>query len=237
MYANTWSELKVLILGFPPLILRIKMETINPFFSGMYIATGNKMKVSEYEDIFGSEVSFHEIELPEPELDPTLINKMSGGKFLDASRKVAKEKAIAAFEILQEPVVVEAVSLFVQCLDGYPGPFIGSFEGEYALNIVVNQIKASRESSNDKATAYATLAVWYPKLKKAEYRHACIEGKVSLEQVGTNGFGWDPIFIPKVNGVDVKITFAQMKAGCKNLISMRRVVAEKVQQKPFTSPQ
>jgi len=84
MYANTWSELKVLSVYSNKCDRH--MNTNNPFFSGMRFATGNKMKVFEYEDIFGSKVHFYEVELPEPELDPTLISKMSRGKFIDASR-------------------------------------------------------------------------------------------------------------------------------------------------------
>ena len=51
-----------------------------------------------------------------------------------------------------------------------------------------------------------------------------INGTVSLEPKGTNGFGYDPIFIPENN---VK-TFAEMKLEEKNIISHRKIAITKL---------
>ena len=51
-----------------------------------------------------------------------------------------------------------------------------------------------------------------------------INGTVSLEPKGTNGFGYDPIFIPENN---IK-TFAEMKLEEKNVISHRKIAITKL---------
>ena len=50
-----------------------------------------------------------------------------------------------------------------------------------------------------------------------------INGTVSLEPKGTNGFGFDPIFIPENH----KQTFAEMKLEAKNIISHRKIAITK----------
>ena len=52
-----------------------------------------------------------------------------------------------------------------------------------------------------------------------------IDGKVSLEPLGENGFGYDPIFIP----VNYKKTFAEMGSKQKNKISHRMIAVTKLQ--------
>jgi XTP/dITP diphosphohydrolase len=51
-----------------------------------------------------------------------------------------------------------------------------------------------------------------------------INGTVSLEPKGTNGFGYDPIFIPKNNNK----TFAEMDLEEKNVISHRKIAITKL---------
>ena len=50
-----------------------------------------------------------------------------------------------------------------------------------------------------------------------------INGTISLEPKGTNGFGFDPIFIPDNH----KETFAEMKLVEKNMISHRKIAITK----------
>ena len=51
-----------------------------------------------------------------------------------------------------------------------------------------------------------------------------IYGTVSLEPRGTNGFGYDPIFVPENN---IK-TFAEMNLEEKNIISHRKIAITKL---------
>ena len=51
-----------------------------------------------------------------------------------------------------------------------------------------------------------------------------INGTVSLEPKGSNGFGYDPIFVPE-NSIK---TFAEMKLEEKNKISHRKIAITKL---------
>ncbi|MBH00549.1 MAG: non-canonical purine NTP pyrophosphatase [Candidatus Pelagibacter sp.] len=51
-----------------------------------------------------------------------------------------------------------------------------------------------------------------------------IEGTISKKKIGTKGFGYDPIFIPKGK----KITFGQMKPALKNKIDHRAKAFRKI---------
>jgi XTP/dITP diphosphohydrolase len=59
------------------------------------------------------------------------------------------------------------------------------------------------------------IAVGYDGSKRIFYW--CFEGEVSREIRGENGFGWDPIFIPKGSSM----TFAEMDPVEKDKISHR----------------
>ena len=75
---------------------------------------------------------------------------------------------------------------------------------------------------NRKANAITYLGIFNGqkyKLFKGE-----IEGKIARKPKGKNGFGWDPIFIPKGHSK----TFAEMNPDEKNMISMRKQALTKL---------
>jgi XTP/dITP diphosphohydrolase len=53
-----------------------------------------------------------------------------------------------------------------------------------------------------------------------------MEGKISTEVKGEEGFGWDPIFIPK----GYKKTWGQMTAEEQSKTSMRRIGLKKLEE-------
>jgi XTP/dITP diphosphohydrolase len=55
------------------------------------------------------------------------------------------------------------------------------------------------------------------------FKGSC-EGRISARAIGSHGFGFDPIFIPK----GISKTFAQMNTSEKNLISHRGKALEKL---------
>ena len=57
-----------------------------------------------------------------------------------------------------------------------------------------------------KARFVCALTIYGPNLKRV-YSIGIVEGRISNKKIGNNGFGYDPIFIPKGK----KVTFGQMK--------------------------
>lgn len=71
----------------------------------------------------------------------------------------------------------------------------------------------------------AVIALYFQPLDKIFTFEGSVEGKVSKEIKGTNGFGYDPIFIP--NGLSNN-TFGELSIEEKNAISHRAKAWQKM---------
>ncbi len=171
----------------------------------IYFGTTNAGKLVEARDILGIEVIGTPLEIDEIQsLDPL---------------EVATKKALAYYCTLQKPVLIEDLSLSFTALKQLPGPYISSFEKALDNRGLIALLTGQSDRS---AVAQTTLA-FATNPKKVVSFVGTIEGKIAHKPAGTNGFGWDPIFIPK----GFSKTFAQMTAEEKNAISMRRIALEK----------
>ena len=74
-----------------------------------------------------------------------------------------------------------------------------------------------------KARFVCALTIYGPNLKRV-YSIGIVEGRISNKKIGNNGFGYDPIFIPKGK----KVTFGQMKFKNKFKIDHRAKAFRKI---------
>jgi XTP/dITP diphosphohydrolase len=79
----------------------------------LVIVTGNKGKANEIAIITGFTVEAKNIDIPEIQS-------------LDIE-SVAREKALAAYEILKRPVVVDDTGMSIEALNGLPGALVAWF--------------------------------------------------------------------------------------------------------------
>jgi phosphoribosyl 1,2-cyclic phosphodiesterase len=87
----------------------------------------------------------------------------------------------------------------------------------YAFEKVYSKIKKKKKlNKKNNARFYCSLAVAFPNGKYKTFS-GTVNGKISKEPKGNNGFGYDPIFIPD----GYKKTFGEMKADLKDKISHR----------------
>lgn len=114
---------------------------------------------------------------------------------------VALHKAKQAYEKLQRPVLVEDVALTFHALGNLPGPFIKWFETELGLE------KACRllDPFDDRSATASCVFAYYDGQQMKTFKGS-LEGRIAEHPRGSNGFGWDPIFIP----AGYKITRAEM---------------------------
>lgn len=167
-------------------------------------ATTNPGKIAEAIEILKIEIVPSGLEIPE-------IQSMD-------IKKVALQKSADYFNQLKTPLLIEDVSLSFDALNGLPGPYINDFSkalGNAGLIKLMNK-------NNRSATAITTL-VYCDQDGNPHVFQGTIKGTISTEERGTNGFGWDPIFIP--NGF--KKTFAEMTELEKNSLSMRKIALQK----------
>ena len=119
----------------------------------------------------------------------------------------------------------------IDILDGDPGIYSarwGGKKGDFirAMNKVFKELSKKHNNWRNKkikARFICALTIYGPNQKKIS-SIGKIEGYISSSMKGKNGFGYDPIFIPKGK----KITFGQMKPLEKYKIDHRFKAYKKV---------
>jgi len=127
-------------------------------------------------------------------------------------------KAKAVYEIYREPVLADDSGLSIDQLDGRPGVYSARYAGENCTyednNLkIIDELKSLSEPHKAK---FISCAVFYDGKNKIE-AYGELHGRMIFEQRGTNGFGYDPIFIP--DGYNQ--TISEMEFEKKNKISHR----------------
>ena len=121
--------------------------------------------------------------------------------------------------------------LEIDILGGAPGVYSARWGGKKndfvkAMNRVFNELDKKNKiwkTKKIKARFICALTVYGPD-QKAINSVGKIEGYISPLMKGENGFGYDPIFIPKGK----KITFAEMKPSQKYKIDHRYIAFKKI---------
>ena len=88
-------------------------------------------------------------------------------------------------------------------------------------------LKKIKDKKNRTAYFVCSLSFRHPNKKKTITVEGKIFGSISYKILGKNGFGYDPIFIPK----NYKETFGQMKKMKKIKIDHRFIAFEKLKKK------
>lgn len=179
------------------------------------IATKNKGKAEEFKAFFKAYgiVAKSLLDLADklPDVEET-------GKTF---RENAALKAEQIADILGCPVLSDDSGLVIDSLDGRPGVYSARFAGENATDDE-NIDRVLEELSDiplDERTArfVSILAVKVPGEETIFAEGRC-EGHIGLARLGTDGFGYDPVFIPE----GYIVTMATLTLVQKNRISHRK---------------
>ena len=140
------------------------------------------------------------------------------GATLEANARI---KAAAIAETLGSLAVSDDTGLEVDALDGAPGVYSARFAGEhatYADNVtkLLRDLEGTNSSSRTARFSTVAMARW-PDGREVAAR-GTVEGVITTAARGTNGFGYDPVFVP-IEG-DGR-TFAEMSPAEKHGLSHR----------------
>ena len=120
--------------------------------------------------------------------------------------------------------------LSVKCLDNKPGIYSARWAKKYGsfYNAMKRIIKLVHNNNNRnyEATFFCALTLQLTNKKKISVLGK-IDGSISNKIIGTKGFGYDPIFIPK----GYKKTFGQMSKRKKILMDHRFIAFKKLKAK------
>jgi XTP/dITP diphosphohydrolase len=179
----------------------------------LVLATSNKGKVKEIQEYCES----FEV-VPYSDLIEPFEIVEDGATF----QENAIIKAKAVYDALQRDDVVvlaDDSGISVAELDGAPGIYSARYGGENAddkanLQKLVDTLKAKNKSSSP---AYYTAAMAIVHKGKVQTLHGWMYGKVITTPRGTNGFGYDPIFIPQ----GFEQTLGELQSDVKKELSHR----------------
>lgn len=142
----------------------------------LYFITGNKNKYIEAKEVV-SEMEQLDIDLPE-------IQESD-------AKEVIKFKLQEAQKHQQSELVVEDISLHLDCLNGLPGPLIKWFIRAMGVKGIADMAEKLGQTS-----AQAKALLGYSKDGEIYFFEALVKGQI-VQPRGEYGFGWDPIFQPE----------------------------------------
>lgn len=177
------------------------------------IATGNQDKVREINEIL-SGTDFEAVSMKSIGINPDIVEDA------DTFEGNALIKAKAVHALVNDYVMADDSGLCIDALDGAPGVYSARFCGENStyqekFDKIFEMLK---DVPNDKRTAHfvCAIAVVRPDGSSFTVKEQC-DGILQETPMGSNGFGYDPIFYVPEFGV----TTAQMEPEQKHKISHR----------------
>jgi XTP/dITP diphosphohydrolase len=180
----------------------------------LIIATKNKGKAEEFKIMFAKygikAISLLELEQDIPDIEET------GSTF----KENAALKSEEIMKLLNIPVMADDSGLMIDTLDGRPGIYSARYAGEPKddqanIDKVLKELENVQEPDRT-ARFVCVLSVSIPG-QPTMFKKGVCEGRIAFTERGSNGFGYDPIFIP--NGYDQ--TMAELGPELKNKISHR----------------
>jgi XTP/dITP diphosphohydrolase len=175
------------------------------------IATTNSGKLKEIKKIF-SNLSLEILSLSDFPGFPEIIE--DGNSFEENAEKKAK----TVFKVTGIPALGDDSGLEVELLKGAPGIYSARYSGEGATYESNNKklLKELEKLPMPYLSKFVCVAVFYDGTNNVVKRGE-LSGQIIKTPKGTNGFGYDPIFVP--DGFNK--TLAELSLEEKNKISHR----------------
>jgi XTP/dITP diphosphohydrolase len=181
----------------------------------LVLASANPDKVKEIVAVLSASLPVEL--LPRPDAVPEVVE--------DADTLVgnARLKARALVAATQTAAVADDTGLEVDALGGAPGVYSARYAGEaatYADNVakLLRELAARDDAGGARRASFKTVAlVAFPDGSEV-WAEGVLPGTIATKERGTNGFGYDPVFVP--DGGDGR-TFAEMRPEEKDAVSHR----------------
>lgn len=184
----------------------------------LIIATSNRNKVIEIKEL----LKHLELEvLSKDELDIDKFETIEDGETLEEN---SQKKARDLKERVGHMVIADDSGLFVKGLNGEPGVHSSRYAGAEGMDDLNIEKLLDGLKDKDRDAYFKTVVSLIGEDGKTYSVEGTCHGKIAEVPKGTNGFGYDPIFIP--NGYDK--TFAELGNDVKNQISHRAKALEKL---------
>lgn len=187
----------------------------------LIIASNNKNKIREIKEILGSHFE-SVMSMQEAGIELEVVE--DGTTFLENATKKAVE-TLKALNDENAAVLADDSGIEVDALNGAPGVYSARFSGEGHDDKANNTklLKLMENVPSEKRTANFACAMVLARKGKPNLESVgkCY-GTILYEEMGNNGFGYDPLFY----STDFNKSFAELSAEQKNSISHRKRALE-----------
>ncbi len=184
--------------------------------STLIFATNNQHKVEEIRSVIGDRfdiITLKEagisIDIPEPH---------------DTIEANASEKSKTIYELTKQNCFGEDTGLEVESLNGEPGVKSARYAGaQKSFDANIDKLLFNLNGKTNRSAQFKTVISLMLNGKEYLFK-GIIKGKIIEQRRGTNGFGYDPVFIPEGSNK----TFGEMELSEKNEFSHRRKATDKL---------
>ena len=182
----------------------------------LIFATNNEHKVAEIRSSL--ENLFQVVSLKEAEINIDIEEPF------DTLEDNAREKSGTIYRLTQQDCFSEDTGLFVDSLNGEPGVKSARYAGEPSGNKAnIEKLLLNLASHSNRTARFKTIISLVMSEKEYLFEGIC-DGSITLEPIGSSGFGYDAVFIPAGSSK----TFGEMNMEEKNQYSHRKKAVAKL---------
>lgn len=175
----------------------------------LVVASGNKNKIREIKELLGDRFE--------------VVSMLEAGAFVEVEEtgttfaENAFLKAKAVHDLCKTAVVADDSGLLVDALNGEPGVYSARYAGEPCDDAKNNEkLLKNLAGKSDRSARFVSAVVFYDG-KRTVTGEGSVEGVIIDEYRGSNGFGYDPLFLC----LELNKTFGEATSEEKNRISHR----------------
>ena len=182
----------------------------------LVFATNNKHKLHEVSEILHDTVQIKSLSDMGLEGDiPETSDTLQGN---------ALQKAQWVWERTHNDCFADDTGLEVEALGGAPGVYSARYAGEHcSFDDNIDKLLAALDGNTNRHACFRTV-ICLIENGEPRYFEGRVDGVILTERYGTDGFGYDPVFMPD----RFAVSFAEMPLEVKNMISHRGIAVKRL---------
>ena len=182
----------------------------------LVFATNNKNKIKEIKHLIGNSIELLNLE------DIGCFEEIP--ETADTIKGNAIQKAQYIYEKYGFNCFADDTGLEIEALNGEPGVYSARYAGEQKnANDNMDKVLTKLNGENNRTAQFKTVMALIIDGELTCFE-GVVEGQITTQKSGTEGFGYDPIFKP--NGYEK--TYSEMDLNEKNKISHRAIATKKL---------
>lgn len=182
----------------------------------LVFATNNAHKLEEIRQILGDDFDILSLK------DIHFFDEIPEER--DTLEGNASQKAFHIYDRFHINCFADDTGLEIEALDGRPGVYSARYAGPgCSFEDNMNKVLREMEGQSKRKACFRTVISLIVDGKEVQFEGR-VDGHISTERKGSQGFGYDPIFVPE----GYEQSFAEMDAATKNAISHRGRAVQKL---------